>query len=386
MVLVALTADERVAYRQALHSVYTKRIVVDLLDRNGNVIEPLTHAFQGGEVIVDADADVTRASTITVLDPAHEYGFDSDTYQGGKLDLTRQLRIWWVMYGGGLGRRISVPVFTGPLTRARRDGSILTLEGQGKEVRGLTPSRRTLTIKKGALRTDAIKVILAERMGETRFDAIPHSTSRLPNDLVVGPKDPPLAVIKRVAGALNCQFFYDAAGVPRLRPFPTRPTWVFESGPGGSITGPISTEADLQSVKNHVRVVGAIPKGKKTPVSAQATADRSHPLSPWSLGGDDSPMWLIEEVENENLRTQRECQDLAQKLLADGLRLLHDVSFNAAPVPHLEPMDMAQVSTQFEAPTTRLRKFTLPLGLGGDMTVGWHDPYSLPLPNRKKGR
>lgn len=387
--LLPLTRSERLAYAETLSSVYTKRIRVSLLDRNGQTVENLTSAFRDGRVTVDAHAQVTRGLSLEILDPQRRYGFDADTYQGGDLDLSRMARVFWVVDGPLLAKAISVPVFTGPLTQLRRDGALVRIEGQGKEAIGLTPSRRTLTIRKGARRTDAIKTILRERMGETRLGAIPDLPARLPSDVVVGPKDAPWERAVRLGKSLDRQLYYDGAGVPRLRRRPGRETWEFRGGEnGGSLTSPVSVSADLQQVKNHIRVTGATPKGKKQPIMATATADRTHPMSPWKLGPAGAPMWLTDEVSNDHLRSVKECQNLADRRLRDGLRLIHDTSFNALPVPHLDPLDLVKVVTDYEAATTRLETFTLPLGLGSDMAVGYTDPYTMRRrgSRRRKGR
>lgn len=381
--LLALPNDQVVPYRRTLTSLYRKRIRVALLDKHGDTVENLTTSFQGGQVTVEAPRDVTRSLNLTILDPRHQYGFDADTFQGGLLDLTRMVRIFWVVDGPLLARPISQPVFTGPITDLARTGALVEIEAQGKEIRGLTPSRRTLRIPAGTPRTDAIKIILRERMGETRLGGIPDLPAKLPDRVIVGPKDQPWKVAKRISLSFNRQLFYDGAGVPRLRKKPMRAGWEFRTGPGGSIISPVHTRADLRSVKNHVRVTGAVPKGKKEPVSAIATADRWHPLSPWEngLGLEDAPMWLEDEFSNDHLRTVKECQEVADERLREGLRLLHEASFDAVPVPHLNELDLVDVHTDYESVTTRLEKFVLPLW-GGQMNVGYIDPYAM---HRKRG-
>lgn len=374
--LLPLSRAQRLAYWETLSSVYTKRVRVALLNRNGDSLEDLSHVLHDGSVTVDANAQVTRASSIEIVDPKRRFGFDADTYTEGVLDLTRMLRIFWVVDGPLLAKPVSVPVFTGPITNLQRDGALVRIEAQGKEVNGLTPSRRTLTFRKGARRTDAIRSILSDRMGETRLGGIPDLPQRLPSDVVVGPKDAPWERAQKIAHSFDRQLYYDGAGVPRLRRRPTRVSWQFRGGEnGGSLTSPVSVSADLQGVKNHVRVTGATPKGKKQPVMAIATADKLHPLSPWKLGPDGAPMWLIDEVSNDHLRSVAECQKVADRRLQDGLRLIHDTSFNAVPVPHLDPLDLVKVVTDYEAATTRLETFTLPLGIGSDMQVGYTDPF-----------
>lgn len=388
MVAPALNGAQQRAYADALRGVCTKRIRVSLLDRKGDVVEDLSRWFHDGQVIVDSEQDVTRSATVTILDPKRRFGFDADTYQGGDLDLSRQIRVLWQVGGSGLVKPVTVPVHSGPVTRVQRDGPLLTIEAQGKELFGLTPTNRTLTIRKGTKRTDAIKTILRERMGVTRLGQIPDLRAKLPDDLVVGPNDLAWVKAKRLAKSLNRQILFGGDGIVYLRPWPEGVQWRFGADGQGGLTKEPTTTADLQAVKNHIKVTGATPKGKKHPVKGSATADRAHPLSPWQLGPPDAPMWLIEEIHNEHLRTDRECDEFAETRLKQLLRLTRDVVFDASPVPHLEWGDQIRLDTPFEQMTTRLDKFTLPLGLGQSMNVGYVDPYKFkwakPAPKKKR--
>lgn len=375
--LLPIAKGQLTPFRRTLTSVYEKRIRVALLDRSGDVISVLSRAFRDGQVVVDADQEVTRAVNLTLLDPNHAFGFDADTYQGGILDLTRMLRVWWVVDGPLLARQVSIPVFTGPVTRLQRDGALLTVEGQGKEAYGLGTTKRTLVLKAGTKKTDAIRTILRELMGETRMD-IPDLPARLGADVVVSRKSQAWKIAMRIAQSMTRQLYFDGAGVCHLRPRSRDPLWVFNSGEnGGEITGPLSTSADKTKIINDVRVVGPKPKGKKVPIIGTATADITHPLSPWQMGPPGAPQFLTKTVDNEHIRTQAEADDLAEDILADGLNLVHEGSFTCAPIPMLDPLDMIRARTDQEVLTARLRSFTLPLGLGGEMTVGRRSTYGL---------
>lgn len=382
--LLPIASSQVGPYRRTLTGVYTKRIKVVVLDRSGDVITPITQGFRDGQIVVDQDTDVDRSANLTILDPQHRFGFDADTYSGGILDLTRMVRVWWQIDSDLLAKPVTIPVFTGPIIRLQRDGALITIEAQGKEVYGLGENRRTLTIKKGTRKTEAIKTILRELMGETRMD-VPDLPARLPKDLVVSKKDRAWPEAQKLAQAVNRQLYYDGSGTARLRPRPKKAVWTFNGGEnGGELTTGVTTSSDLTKVVNHVRVVGPKPKGKKQPIIGTATANRNHPLSPWKLGPPGAPKYLTKEINNEHIRTQKEANDLAEDTLDAGLKLVHEVSFQCSPVPGLDPGDLVAVRTEHESLTTGLRSFTLPLGLGGDMVVGKRSTKGLRARRRRR--
>lgn len=366
------------AYERSLVGIATtKRIRVAVVDRAGEAVANLTGAFMDGQVTLDARGDVSRSGSFTVLDAGRRFGFDADTYSGSDLDLTRMIRAWWVTDSDILEDSVTCPIFTGPITRLARSGPVVTIEAQSKEVYGLARGGRTLTIKKGARKTDAIRTILRERMGETRM-AIPDLPAKLSANVVIRPRDQAWKVAQKIAQSMGKQLLYTADGVARLRELPDKPAWAFtaEGALASLITEP-ETEADLTEVVNQVKVTGRTPKGKKQPVSGVATAEPSHPLSPWKLGPPGGPMFMLKEVSNDHCRTDAECLKLAKQHLERGLKLGRDVAFDAVPIPFLEPLDKVIVRTPFESLDCRVETLTLPLGLTGNMQFGYSGPYHL---------
>lgn len=412
---VTLTRAQLDDYEEVLSGLYIKRIRVALMDRRGTVIENLTDAFYGGDLTCDQAQDVDRSVSFQVLDPKHRFGFDADTYRGGDLDLSRQVRLWWVTDNPTvLAAPVSQAVITGPVTRLRREGPLVTIEAQGPETYGLRPARRTLTLKKGMLRTRAIRLILTELMGiHPHRIAIPHKTAKLAETISITRKKLPWKVLQTLCKSLDCQGYFDGPGVFRLRPWPRQASWEFlgsditesKLATIGTIrlTSDPSIEADKTKVINEVKVTGRVPKSppkkdnndkaaadpdssdnkkKKKPVSGHAVADHDHPLSPWQLGPPGAPEFLTLEINNDQFRTNKECQRVAERELEDRLRLVHQVALTAPPVPQMDLGDLIRVRTAQETVEKRVDSFTLPLGLGGEMTIG----YGANAPLRKKGK
>lgn len=376
MVAPVLTATERAAYEKTLVTPHTIRVRASIIDRNFKQVISLDDQIQpGGQVLADGTADVWGSCSLRFLDPAHALGFDSDTYQGQEINLSRQLRVAVDIDGPLLAKPVRVYVHTGPITRPSRTGPLVTIEAQGREAYGLTPLNRTLVIRKGGYRTDAIKTLL-RAMGETRLGGIPTLGAKLASDVVIGPTEGPWKKARSLASSLGRQLFYGADGIPYMRVLPSKPVWTFRDGDGGSILGDVTTSADLTEVRNVVKVTGATPNGKTTPVIGSATAPQAHPLSPWSLGPTGAPMYLVEETSNDNLRTALECRQFAERMLAAKLRLNRTATFDALPVPHLDVGDVVGIESYGEQTSTRMDTFQISLDPGGVMNVGYVDTYA----------
>lgn len=78
----------------------------------------------------------------------------------------------------------------------------------------------------------------------------------------------------------------------------------------------------------------------------------------------------MSEVENGALKTLAQTRALALRTLNSALLEGVSVSFDALPVPHLDPQDEVSVSTEGASLTFPLRQASIPLAHGGVMSVG----------------
>jgi hypothetical protein len=375
-----LAADERTAFNRTLVSSHARTAFVGILNLDGESLSHVSAFVRGGSINLDADADVTRSASLELFDPTHALHFDTDSPDDGALFADRMIRCLVSLNGPLLSSRITVPVFTGPIVKLDRDGPFVTVEAQGKEIFGLGAAWRTLTIPAGAKKTDAIRHILVELMGEKRV-SIPDLSTRLPKHVVVAHHDQPWKVAQRIAKSMNMQLFYDGAGTARLRHIPARPVWSF-TAEKSVVTAP-KVSFDMSQVRNIAHVQGGKPKGKKKPVRATVIAARTDPLSPYRLGRNGIPRYLLAEETNDHLRSSAECKRRGQQLLADSLRLATDTQYDVIPVPHLDPLDMISVVTDDTAVHHQLRKFQYPLDVQTAMSVGY---WKNVRPRRKRIR
>lgn len=382
---MGLTAAERRAFHNVLRSAHTRRIRITVTDLDGDVQADLSDRLLDGQVIVDADAEVTRTATLSLLDPKHSLNFDTDSPDDGALFADRMIRIYYSVLVPSLGRHVSVVVFTGPITKLDRKGDVVDVEAQGKESLARGAIWRPLTLKRGTLKTDAIRTILKDRAGERRF-ALPDLKASLPKARSFDRWAEAWASAKSIARSMDRQLFYPGTGVATLRLIPRRPVWTFRTGTGGDVVSDVAISYLLADVKNTIVVRGGIPKGKKERVRFVAIANPKHPLSPQRLGRNGIERHLVEVIEDDSIRSEKEAETKARRILEDRLRAVVEATFDSLPIPHLDELDLVRVETGDTAVEFRLRRFSIPLGSGDPgppMPVGYHKKTTV---NRRRIR
>lgn len=378
MMTLGLSPTERSAYERTLRGSHTRRIDVDVLNLNGDVLSTITPVLVDGQINVDMEAEVTRSATLTFLDPSHALNFDTDAPDAGALYADRMIQVRYGVFVAELDRYVFATVFTGPVTGLSREGAAVTVEAQGKEavVRGAI--WEPLTLRKGLPVTAALRALLRDRGGETslsipgifnqygRATTLPKSRSL---DRFAGIWETALSL----AQGIDRQLFYNGEGVAGLRAWPTTVAYTFEPGDGGSILSELNVKYQLEDLKNVVVVRGQPPTGKKGVVWGRAQAPKQHPLSPERLGRTGAPRYLVEYIEDESIRSDADAQKLAARTLETKLREAVEVTFDSLPIPHLDPGDMVRVQTPAYTSTFRIRKFAIPLAPTGApaMPVGY---------------
>lgn len=366
-----LSSAERRAALATFVSPHRVRVRAKVLNLAGDHLADISSYLLDGQVDVDNTAEITRSASIVLLDPKRSMPFDGDHPADTALFMDRMIRVYYELLLDD--DWVQFPIFTGPVSSLQRDGDLVTAECQGKEALAMGACWRPITLAKGEKKVDAIQRLLSDRAGEDRFD-FPDLPARLPTRISLHRQAVPWARAHRIAASMNRQLFYDGAGTCRLRRYP--------SVSALTLTGEHHLTSDLRATynpatANTVWVKGGTPKGAKTPVEHTAVAPANHPLSPVRLGRNGVPRYLIEEVQNEAIRTAAEARDLAQRKLNDRLRQHVEVTFDCVPLPFLDPGDMLHAATDDSSVTFRLNQFSLPLRAGDAMSMGYLRNVSL---------
>lgn len=365
MIPLGLRAAERLAYEAQLRTTAQVRTTVSLLHLDGSHPVDLSDRLTGGQVNIDVTAEATRQLSCTLDDPAHDLALDSDAPGDGALYADRMVQAEYGVYVEALARWVDVPVFTGPIVSMKRDGGAVELGCLGKEHLAAGQAWRPMTFRKGANVVAAIRAILKERAGETEF-SFPATGHRLPKAYSLGRLTSPWAAARDLAGSIGRHLYYDGAGVCRLRVIPRASLFTFD---GDLVLGDPSITYDLSTVRNVVWVKGFKPKSKPR-VSASVAAPRSHPLSPYRLGRNDQPRYLVHVIENDKVRSVKEARQLARRTLASLLMEGVDTQFSALPAPHLDPYDVVRLDAAEVSVTFPYRTASIPLTHDGTMSVG----------------
>jgi hypothetical protein len=365
MMPVGLSSATLRAFQATLIQHHEIDVKVTIQDLNGNSLADVSDRLTDGQVNVDATAPVTRSATVTLLDKDRALPFDSAAPADAALYLDRMLHITYGVLVGGVWVR--VPVFTGPVTKLDRSDATVNVEAQGKEALAMAAAWAPMTLPKGTRKTTAIQYLMINRAGENQF-SIPALTATLTGPLSIPRTGQPWFYAQRIAKSMNRQLFYGGDGICRLRTIPATTLYTFTDQ---AITSRPQISYSTDDLANTVMVIGAVPKGAKTAVTYTAMAAASDPLSPYKLGRNGVGRHLLSVVNDDTVGTITEAAALARSTLASSLLQAVDASFEALPVPHLEPGDLCVLSSASASTTFRLQKFSLPLVAGPAMSVGF---------------
>jgi hypothetical protein len=364
---LGLNHDDLRTYQRALVFTHERRIHVQVLDLDMNVQRSLTPMVVDGQVTIDTTADVSRILTLSFLDPARALAFEPDS-AGPALWRSRLLRVIYSVRVPDLGDWVDCPVFTGPVWDFDRQGALVNVTAHGMERLALGQAWNPKVYQAKSLRTDALKNIMSRYAGDN-CHAIPDLGFKFPHDFHVIKTAQPWRRAKSIAQSMNRHLFYDGHGTLHLRHFNDGPVFTFDDE---LLTQPRFTRSK-DPIINTVEVIGAKPKGKKKRVRAVATAPGW--LSPSALGRGGAQLRLVEQVQNDHLRSVKEATDVAKRHIKHHEQQRVDVSFDSLPVPHLQENDRVRVGSTDVGPVhLRLRQWSIPLGsgdgAGAPMTVG----------------
>jgi len=370
MLSLGLSFAQQQAFHATLASSHSIAVLVHVLDLNHKVLGELSSRLLGGQVNVDISGETaSRSASVTFSDPDRTMNFVGDSPDDTSLFMDRMIRIHYCVTGPLLTGWVTVPIFTGPVTSVSRDDGTVQVECQGKEILAQGIAYTPHTYAKGWLRTTLIREIMFQA-GETRF-GLDTFTAKTATPVSLGGGSIPWDWAKSLASGMGAQIFYDGRGVLRVRKAPSSTQFTFRHGDGGSLVGAPSLSYRLDDVKNIVRVRGGVPAGAKSAITVDAVAPRAHPLSPWKLGRNGQPRYLLETIEDDTIKSRADALYVASARLDQLMMQSTDVAFDVLPLPHLEPGDLIRLQTPDFSTALRANVFVIPLTAGDTMSVGY---------------
>lgn len=370
MMNIGLSTAQKMELYELLHTSHRLHIRLQLMDLNHKYIGDLSPMFMEGTVDIDSTADITRSTSLTLFDQTRSLQLASDDPDEGAAFPSRMIQIWYCVGNIKGTKWYEIPIFTGPVTKADRDGFVLSVECVGKEILGMNAVWTARTWKKGWNKVALAVAMLREMGGETKFDVIKDSKATSPKQIaIVRGGVGPYNRAKALGRSLGLHTFYDGRGYFRIRRYPSKPSWTFSSA--WTADDP-QVSFNIDELINAVEITGAKPKGAKKPVSWRGIAPAAHPLSPQSLARGGVPQYKPYVEQNSDLRTVAECKEYGETILRNGLLQGIDMSFECFPVPLLEEGDILALGTDTYSTSTRLQQATIPLKAGEFMSVGFN--------------
>jgi hypothetical protein len=365
-------AGEKVKVDALLTTHHRIIVSVQLLDLSHRYVGDLTGRLLSGQVDVDATAqEATRQATLEILDPLYQLQLDSSAPDDGSVFYTRMVKVIYTIVSTDGKQQWSFPLFTGPIAKVERNGPIISITAIGKDKLAMSQVWKAKTYKKGHKKTWVIADILVNVAGEAVNKIYVPDRKEKAGKVVINKDTTAWKAAKKLASSLGAgfQLFYDGRGVVKLRRISNSTIYVFRSQ-GALLSWP-QVSYDTENIINAVQVVGGKPKGKKTKVQYRIVAPRNHPLSPWSMGRNNTPRYLPEVIENESIKSKKKARALAKARLRNALLEQVEVTFESLPIPYLEEGDKVRVSSDQFSGSFRVKKFSIPLTADGTMSIGY---------------
>lgn len=352
-----------------MRSSHTLMHRVFLIDLNHSLIGELSDRLTGGQIDVDSTADITHALKIGIWDGDYKMRIDTGSLDDGAMYLDRMIQVRYRAYSPLYDRMVDVPVFTGPITKAVRNGGVWDIECKGKEIFATAGLWKGMSYKKNTAKITIIRRVIDEVLGEAFLDLRDtNMKAKVPKEGSIAAGGNAWSTIVNLASSEGRQLFYNGHGrlVMRNRPSGVDFTYTstnIEAAPSWGITD--------EGFADAVRVTGKKKRGKgKGNYQATAVLPRNNDLSAWSRSrdnrkGEEIPMYRPVEISNPNLNSDKECSDRAKKELAERANLSFEIAFNAYVDPRMEPGDKAKLNTSEVAGSVfSMRKYTIPLTPG----------------------
>jgi hypothetical protein len=348
------------AYVARINGSHDFRMTVDVLDTAENVVGQAV--LIDGQVNLQRNQQIHRTGSLTLSDPDHALNLDGDSVWEGAVFGNRMVRVTHTVTVPGFGD-VSACVGVFKIASLQRDGIEVQVELQDKTawaVRGTKP----FGVKKGANAVEAFRYVLAHGTGETKFRLPAGSKVRLDQALSIGWSDDasPAVACDYIAALLGMDWDYSSDGFATLRQTSTTPVWTFDTDV--NVTALPTGANDWADAVNYVRVNG----GKKGAKPGTATLT-NHPNAPGRLGRNGVDLYLP-LIDDKTFKTYAQRNKRASKVLAKHRDMNVDMAWPVVPVFHLDAGDRVRLVTPDGSTTVPLNEASIPLGVGGDMTVG----------------
>lgn len=389
------SADLMAAYHERISGDHDYKITVEVLNMDEYVVGRAQ--LLDGQIDIIRDTQVRRTLRVTLLDPDHSLGLDSESVFAGSAAANRMLRVRHTVDVPGYGEVTCTP-FVGPIIKPSRNGATLDVEAHEKTHLAITGAQ-PYTVHRGMNAMHAVRAIMSDRYGETRFRLPAGVRYRLRRHYSVSWPDETSgwARVQQICNAAGLRAYYTCDGYLAARAQSSWPVLEF-GGDGVPITVAPAADPDFSQIVNYSRV-----EADKIVVVRKLEPTSTHPFSPGVLGRHGVPRHLpsLTEISGPGTAPQRpgtkhrkaskaeswkyhqelekydaltrsitsKAASIAQARLDEGLSQDVNLTLSTIPVFHLDYGDAIRVTTPDGSQVVRFTEGSIPL-VSGDMSIG----------------
>lgn len=384
--------NEIAAYKRALTQSHPIRVLVRLYDHAESYLAAMDDGIITGQVDVDVTRDVERSLHLVLADTDRRFRFDHGGADERAIYADRHIRVDYLVWVAALAKWVLEPVFFGPLTRFERDGFEITVEAQDKSSLLQQPVVWGRYLRNAGLgfvdndtrfAAEMIRAILAttgESVSNMEFGSF--DDAKLPKDFKL-PKHPETlwGALKRIVRAANARsdsdryhdfrLFYDGRGKLRVESMATGGFRFTDDPATGVLLTKPRVDYDLSTFRNTVIVRVNRGQDGRPLQPVVRTLPKAHPLSAYSLRRGGKPRYLVDVLDNNNVRSRERARSIARTRLRQVSAETVQVSFDCLPIPHLTPGARCRLEEDGDVHRFHASRFTIPLRASDSMSVGY---------------
>lgn len=346
---------------------------VELMNLSHKYEADLSKRLLGGQVDIDATAtEATRSLTMELLDPAKELALDGWAPDDGSIYFTKQIKIIYSVISLDRADRFDIPIFCGPITKAERNGVVVSVTGMGKEKLAQSQLWKSKTYKSKAKKIFVMKHIMVNLGGEKPAKVnIEGESASLPKKLTLDRDNTAWDTVQRIAKSMSGGkfVFYDGRGVCNLRGKNRKVQFTFKEK--GALLSSPTCSFDAENVVNCVEVIGGKPRKNAKRIRYKAVAPKKHILSPKKMGRFGNARFLPITIQDDSIKSKKEAKRVARSTLKRLMAEQIEVAFEALPIPFLEENDWCAVESEQYTGQFRLQKMSIPLTAGSASSIGY---------------
>lgn len=342
-------------------------VSVHIMDMNRRYLFDMSDSLISGHVDIDADADCTRSGKMTLLDPQQRLSVDFAGQSWGSSMSNRMVQIIYNVYAMDYSWTYQCPIFTGPITTAKRDGVVINIEYKSMEWILQAGVLSDATWPAGWSRS-SILMNAASMSGITFFNDQHYPSPVVNSPWSVAGGENLWERMKELADGSADNIFFDANGVMQIRPknrnvvMELDTTWLTEEP---------DYDLDSTKIRNVVRVEGANVPGTDQKMWYEAWPPADHPYSPQALAILGRWRVIPHRISDTSLSVWSDIIDTAWNNLNWDLLLPEATSAVTPVIPFLEEHDVVRINHPKVYVVAPLSKATIPLVGDAEMSLNF---------------